>query len=494
VNDKHIVYHDVRTDSTGAILPWFSADPSVAYDHDLRLLWKFWHDMRTCGNGIPYYLQHQVWQEHEDDPRGIGGDQVDMAIDSWNLLYGYLGDPALHDNMAMMANFTLDHGLSAPNILYATLPYPYDVDVCSGSFDGDMRAGKGYLQPDKAGTFGARLVLLYKLTGNKRYLTSAIRIADTLAATAVPGDADHSPWPFRVDAVTGKPDKVIKDGKILIGSYTSNWTPTLQLFADLIALHQGDIAVYRKTSTTVETWLKTYAIPANKWGPFFEDVGTDTYSDTEINADTLAAWILEHPDWSPDSQSVALKILRWSENRLGNHDFEALHVMPINEQTAFVVPGNSHTARHAWVQLLYCEKTGNCVEQEQQVRRLNWSTYSVDDEGRNRFPTDDIWLTDGYGDYVRHYLRAMASMPALAPEDQNHLLRTTSAIQKIEYSAESISYRKFDADSEERFKIGAGIPVKVRGGRFMWNSNTKVLTLQSHAKQVHISIKPLAAQ
>lgn len=494
VNNKHIVYHDVRTDESGAILPWYSADPSVAYDHDLRLLWNFWRGMRTCGNGIPYYLQHQVWKEDEDDPRGIGGDQIDMAIDSWNLLYGYLGDPAIVDNMVMMADFYLDHGMSAPGSVYANLPYPYNLEGCSGRFEGDMRAGKGYLQPDKAGAFGAELVLLYKLTGNKRYLISAIRIADTMAATAVPGDANHSPWPFRADAATGKPASATKNGEIVTASYTSNWTPTLQLFGDLAALHQGNIAAYRKTSSTVTTWLKKFAVPANKWGPFFEDIGTQNYSDTEINADTLAAYILDHPEWSPDSTSVALKILQWTENRLGNHSFDVLHVTPINEQTAYLVPGNSHTARHAWVRLLYCEKTGDCADREQQVRRLNWATYSVNDDGRNRYPGDDIWLTDGYGDYVRHYLRAMASMPELAPDDQNHLLRTTSVIQKIEYADDSISYRKFDARSEERFKIGKGLPVKVRGGEFLWNPNTKVLTLHAQAREVHIAIKPNATE
>ena len=51
------------------------------------------------------------------------------------------------------------------------------------------------------------------------------------------------------------------------------------------------------------------------------------------------------------------------------------------------------------MRLLYCEKTGDCADREEQVRRLNWATYSVNDDGRNRYPNDDIWLTDGYGDY-----------------------------------------------------------------------------------------------
>jgi len=53
-------------------LAWYGSGLSEAYDHDIRLLWNFWHNMRNCENGVPYYLQHQVWQQGEDDPRGWG--------------------------------------------------------------------------------------------------------------------------------------------------------------------------------------------------------------------------------------------------------------------------------------------------------------------------------------------------------------------------------------------------------------------------------------
>jgi hypothetical protein len=156
------------------------------------------------------------------------------------------------------------------------------------------------------------------------------------------------------------------------------------------------------------------------------------------------------------------------------------------------VLGNSHTSRHASVKLLYCEKTRDCRDREEEIRRLNWATYSVNDDGRNRYPNDDIWLTDGYGDYVRHDLRAMASLPELAPEDQNHLLRTSSVIQKIEYSSGAISYRKFDTSSEELLKIGVGLPASVVGGKFDWNPKTKVMIVHSSRKEVRIDLKPPA--
>jgi hypothetical protein len=130
--------------------------------------------------------------------------------------------------------------------------------------------------------------------------------------------------------------------------------------------------------------------------------------------------------------------------------------------------------------------TGNNARKEQAIRRLNWATYMVDNDGKNRYPRDEIWLTDGYGDYVRHYLRAMASQPELAPNDQNHLLRTSSVVQSISYSGSRITYAKFDARSKERLKLGEWTPARVRGGAMRWNANTKTLEISATEKTVVI--------
>lgn len=486
VNERHIVYHDVRVDSGGAILPWYSDDPAQTYDHDIRLVWDFWSHMRKCPNGIPYYLQHQVWKSEQDDPRGIGGDQINMALDSWNLLYDYLGDPAVKDNMVLLADYWLDHGISSPDSLWHDLPFPYNTTVESGQYDGDMRAGKDFLQPDKAGSFGAELVMLYKKTGNQRYLNAATRIADTLSAKVTPGDANNSPWPFRVNAVTGEVAVQEHNGIVYTASYTSNWSPTLRLFDSLADLKRGHVSEYRRASHLVTEWLKKYPLATNRWGPFFEDI--NEYSDTEINADTMALYILEHPSWDRNSHTQAQAILSWSEDRLSNHKFVKLHVLPLNEQTAYLIPGNSHTSRHASVELLYSEKTGDHTRKQQAIRRLNWATYSVATDGANRYPTEDIWLTDGYGDYVRHYLRAMASLPELAPKDQDHLLRTSSVVTSIAYGPEKIVYTKFDARSVEKFKLGSAMPSAVSGGKMKWDPVSRVLLVEATAANVVIAL------
>jgi len=489
-------YHDVKTDAAGSIVPWYGTGPAQAYDQVVRLVWGFWRDMRQCPNGVPYYLQHQVWKAGQDDPRGLGGDQIGMALSSWNLLYGYLGEPAVKADMVRMADYWLAHGMSPADARWANLPYPYVMDVHSGRYDGDMRAGKGYLQPDKGASFVAELVMLYKMTGDRKYLDAAVAVANTLAARVEAGDADNSPWPFRVDAVSGEVHREAKDGKTYIASYTSNWTGALRLFDDLAALGRSNVAPYARARALVTDWLKRYPLKTNRWGPFFEDIPTSTPSDTEINADTMAAWILEHPAFDAQWRELAKGALDWSYATFANQEFTKWNVIPINEQTAYKVPGNSHTSRHAAVELLYCEKTGDCASKDAAIRRLNWATYMVDTDGKNRYPRDDIWLTDGYGDYVRHYLRAMASAPELAPDDRNHLLRTSSVVQSIEYGELSISYRKFDADSTERFKMGAWAPRSVVGGAMEWDGAAKVLIVRARATAVTIrssaGLKPRA--
>jgi len=81
----------------------------------------------------------------------------------------------------------------------------------------------------------------------------------------------------------------------------------------------------------------------------------------------------------------------------------------------------------------------------------------------------------------------MASFPELAPDDQNHLLRTTSVIQTIVYANDAITYTKFDRNSTERFKLGAWVPRSVTGGTMQWDPKTKILTVRATEKSVRIT-------
>jgi hypothetical protein len=436
-----------------------------------------YHEIRTGPNGVPYQLQHQVWKP-EHDPRGLGGDQISMALSSWNLLHQYLGDEAVVADMRRMADYWIDHGFTARDAAWPNVPFPYNTDVHSGRYDGDMIAGKSYLQPDKAGSFGAELVTLYEITGEERYLDVARGIADTLARKAEPGTVDRSPWPFRVHAVSGEVFES-KNGRF---DYTTNWTGALRLFDALVSMKVGRTADYARARALAGGWMREGPLSSMRWGPFFEDI--NVYSDTQINAGTAALFALESPSWLPDTVPRVRHVLDWCDATFGNPSWARYGVRPTNEQTAYEVPGNSHTSREASLELMWAEASGDRSRVAQAVRNLVWATYMVDTDGKNRYYHDDVWLTDGYGDYVRHYLRAMAALPEIAPPGQNHLLRTSSVVRRIDYGKDGVAYEKWAERSRERLKMGEWEPGRVEGGVVRWDPATRVLEIDSTAKRV----------
>lgn len=222
-----IMYHPVRINKAdGSILPWFSADKGASYDTCLMLIWNFWKNMEMDSNGLKYYMNHQVWRS-EHDMRGLGGDQINMALSSWALLYAYTGYPEVIENMRYIADTYLERSLSSAEDKWPYIPYPYNIGIHSGKYNGDMRNGKDITQPDKAGSFGYELINLYKITGEKKYLEAAIRIASTLSSHLQKGDSIRSPLPFRVNAKTGEAgsffDNMGSVKKTEAAFYTSNW-------------------------------------------------------------------------------------------------------------------------------------------------------------------------------------------------------------------------------------------------------------------------------
>ncbi len=313
-----------------------------------------------------------------------------------------------------------------------------------------MRAGRDVLQPDKAGSFGLELVHLYKMSNgfnvpeNPLYLEAAINIANTLAAHIQPGNINYSPLPFKVNPTTGV-TALLRNHDftgtwIDSAGYTSNWAPTMQLFLDLIDMQQGNTTAYQSGFETLLAWMKSVPMKENKWGPFFEDV--DWWSETQINAMTFARFIMEHREYFPEWKTDVMKIINWVHQNFSNMNWKKYGVIVTNEQTVYQQPGESHTSRQGADELLYVSLTGDSSLYANALRELIWATYTVDFDGKNRFPGDEPWLTDGYGDYIRHYLRAMDADPSLAPSGEDHIISSTSVIQEADYAGH---LRKFYA-------------------------------------------------
>ena len=80
------------------------------------------------------------------------------------------------------------------------------------------------------------------------------------------------------------------------------------------------------------------------------------------------------------------------------------------------------------------------------------------------------WFSDGYGDYIRHFLVAMAAVPEWAPRSENHLLRSTSVVTHVDYGPTRVAWTTFDAEATETLRLtfrptsvlAAGAPVAKR--------------------------------
>ncbi len=357
---------------------------------------------------------------------------------------------------------------SASSTRWPYLMYPCNTVVqpksLPGFYDGDMYLGKNVLMPEVSGSFANELVDLYKITGKTKYLNAAINAANTLA-TAVRTDADatSSPWPFRINAVTNVVPRGANGGDY---GYTTAFVPMLDLFTKLINIKQGNTSAYSSARSVTITWLKNYPVKSNHWGNYFEDDDNSTTNNTETNADTLAKWVLEHPSlWGSSYLTDARSMLNWTYTTLGmpnwnGTNWTAYGTIPICEETRELPPimvpgyaGQSHTSRHYAVELLYCEKSGDWTWKDRAVHGLNWATYTVADNGTNKYPTSGNWYLDGYTDYIKHYLWAMGISPDLAYDGANHLLRSSSIVKSISYNTNRISYATYDNASQEVLRI-----------------------------------------
>jgi len=321
----------------------------------------------------------------------------------------------------------------------------------------------GGIETDKVGELGTGYALFYKLTGERKYLDAAVRCAQALARHVRPGDAEHTPWPFRVDARTGV--------TLALEEYGGDVSGSLRLFDELIRINAGDAAAFRQARETALKWLIANPLNHdsrawNKWMGFFEDIPRQTDDVNQLLPMMTAYYLLSQDDPAavdPQWMGHVGRLLDWVKIKLGRGPF--FGAQAIDEQTT---PDASfgccsragqgdHTARWAAINAMFFEKTHDGQAREDAFRSLNYGTYFAGADGRIACCGvdyhDPYWFSDGYADYMRHFQWAMGAVPDFAPIGVNHLLRSSSVVQKVTYSAHGVEYRTFDAAATEVLRL-----------------------------------------
>lgn len=485
--NAQLPWHQPVLDSQGRILAWYQPDKGQGYDKVLKLGWDFIehkvpNDTRHK-TGLKIYLINSVFDAQtlqgfnwQGNPASLFGQFVDSLV-GW---YPYSGDEESIAVVRSMLDYQLAHGTTPadwdwPNVPFATnCDDEPDYGRCIQNMPREFYGG---IETDKLGELGIGYVLFCEMTGDQKYLDAGIHCANALAKHVRPGDEDHTPWPFRVDARTGQVLGREEYGGMIVAP--------VRLLDELVRLKAGDTAAFQKARDMAWSWIMHYPLtrrgPAwDKWSGYFEDVPQNTENLNQASPTLTAYYILTREDpgaVDPRWQEHVGHVLDWVRSYLGLGPF--FGAWAINEQRS---PGMLHageeaccsraglgsdTSRWGAINAMYYEKTGDAQAREDAFRSLNYATYFAASDGKISCCGEGFkgqyWFDDGYADYIRNYMWAMGAVPEFAPLGENHLLRSTSVVQKVSYGPRSIRYLTFDKAATEVLRLNFK-PTRVEAG------------------------------
>ena len=528
--------HQVVLDAQGKLLSW-SQPQEQAYDRVMRLAWDFLlHTVPVESNGLKTYLTYCCFDEKRlratrdwpHDPASTFAAFVDSAL----AYYAYSGDRNVITAVQQMIDYHLQHGVTPANWDWAEVPYASsdagareyiggnDVVYCPQIGEkGACGTGDGHyvIEPDKAGELGMGFLRFYELTCESRYRNAAIACAEALARHVRTGDFEHSPWPFRVYAENNK----VRE------EYSSNVIGSVRLFDELTRLSLGNVAEYSQARLKAWTWMMAYPMQNDRWIAYFEDVPILSLSQERLNFNQYspmetARYILLHPEYDPAWRTHVAHLIRLVERRFAVDVPDATVAYPfipltmtrkmkapaepgtqwganaISEQIEDMNKMGSHTSRYASVNALWYEVTRDNAAKEKAFRSFNWASYMCRRNGVvNVGPVDQsIWFIDGYGDYIRHFMAGLGSVPEWAPPRENHLLRSSSIVQSVSYLPDEVNYKTFDAAASQVLRLdftprrvladGQELPKRADRGEVGWTFDPHHGVLQVRYENSHV--------
>jgi hypothetical protein len=491
-----ICSHPVFHDENGIILPWYNPDvPGAGYDHVVKLASEFIKsgtpvDPKT---GKKLYLvtccfqgPHITGQENFD--KGLTGEYWphNPACVYAGLVQGlvldyriYSGDNSYLDVVREMLDYQLEHGTTPDDWPWANVPYassdPFETEYLGATkWENDGMRGDGLhgIEPDKVGELGVAYLKFFEVTEEQKYLEAAIHCADALAKNVrnilvdpnsfAETVIEKSPWPFRVNARTS----------VVISEYCSNVIEPIRLFDELnriapgIKLDPEKITVYRNARNIAWNWLFSKSGPMKTyiWNGYFEDVPNDPMTANRLQITPLetARYLLKNPHLDPDIESSIPALINWVGSAFATEGMDA-----IKEQTWCYEPMGSHTSRYASLCALWYEYTGEEKYKDLAYRFFNFATYMTYETGVVTVGPEwpGSWFSDGYGDYIRHFMEGMAAIPEWAPANEDHLLKCSSVVQQIEYKPGNIRFTTFDDSGKAVLRISYQPKVVMAGNK-----------------------------
>ncbi len=352
-----------------------------------------------------------------------------------------------------LIDYTLEHGTSPAAFAWPHFPY-------TTTRHGDLEF-KGFTPTfalhethvDHAGDIGLTYYRLYQFTGDEKYRTAAIHVADVLAANARTGTATHSVWPYRVRMDTGE----------ITAQYGANWIGCYALLDELVRAGLGNTKAYAAARAKARDFILQHPMQTGYW--------TDGHSDNAVNSHTYRSnlsksnallYIFDHPEFDPDWRTNVPKYIKWTEDYFvhrtsGGEPATAFGANVVGEQDGFNFKMDYQTARYAAECARWYRVSGDESYREKAYRSLNWVTYCSDADGRATESPYSLniasWWSDCYGECPRMFYQAFAAMPEWAPPREDHILYSYGVLADVSYGAREVRYTARDAQGTEYLRL-----------------------------------------
>lgn len=236
---------------------------------------------------------------------------------------------------------------------------------------------------------------------------------------------------------------------------------SIELFDELIRLGLGNTTAYQNARQIVWTWMMTFPMQNNAWANYFEDVPIQTGlgNINQINPMMLARYLMEHPEKDSNWETHVRGLIAWVDSNFVAPQYGA---NAIKEQNAFMHVMGSHTSRYASINAMLYARTGDVVAKEKAYRAFNWATYMARANGIviDGPTVNNQWFTDGYGDYIRHFMTGLHAIPEWAPAGESHINGSSSVVKSVSYSPAGVDYITADTASTEVLRV-AYVPSSV---------------------------------
>ena len=395
------------------LTPWTTWDNAL----EREMIWFM--NAPVNDHGYPAYVCFTFMNEKYENYRNdfIPATQNGMGIISYLKYWRYKGktnskvlDVAkkMGDYLIIEANTPNEGkypGFTRSTGIYGEWP------LTQGSQD-DAHHGKNTIEPDKGGIAGFALLELYNATKDKRYLDQAVHNAQVLAKNIRKGDAMHSPWPFRVDAISGEG----------WGDRSGDMVYILRLFDGLLEMEYSEL---KKSREELWSWITNFQFKAPEdrdhslWVQFFED-HSESDNRNAWSPLNMARYLIEKkealdPQWKEHAEQCiqfAIRIL--GSERPGG-------VTLVGEQDTDRDPWGGINSTFGAVTAMFYAAGGGEKYRDIAFRNLSWITYFIredgivcDQTGHWHVLREGGWVEDCHTDVIHNFMDAIKAVPEWA--------------------------------------------------------------------------------